>query len=127
MIQEVKKKRRRAEDLAQIWKSYFSIMPVGVEYWMVSLDDFPFNVLALAIKQAARKRVQLKGEMTLEQVLAYVQSVCRTILKEKVAQHIYPEKKGNYILYSLLELANCLYVIRVPIDFPSRESIRSSV
>ena len=34
---------------------------------------------------------------------------------------------GNYILYSLLELANCLYVIRVPIDFPSRESIRSSV
>ena len=93
MIQEVKKKRRRAEDLAQIWKSYFSIMPVGVEYWMVSLDDFPFNVLALAIKQAARKRVQLKGEMTLEQVLVYVQSVCRTILKEKVAQHIYPEKK----------------------------------
>ena len=37
------------------------------------------------------------------------------------------EKIGNYILYSLLELANCLYVIRVPIDFPSRESIRSSV
>ena len=34
---------------------------------------------------------------------------------------------GNYILYSLLELTNCLYVIRVPTDFSSRESIRSSV
>ena len=60
---------------------------------MVGFDDFPFNVLALAIKQAARKRVKLKGEMKLEQVLVYMQSVCRTILKEKVAQHIYPEKK----------------------------------
>ena len=39
----------------------------------------------------------------------------------------FAKQLGNYILYSLLELANCLYVIRVPIDFPSRESIRSSV
>ncbi|MHB1938994.1 MAG: hypothetical protein ACYCOR_20830 [Acidobacteriaceae bacterium] len=98
MIQEVKKKRRRAEELAQIWESYFPTMPVGIEYWMVGLEDFPFNVMALAIKQAARgattrKRVQLKGEMTLEQVLTYMQSVCRTILKEKVALHIYPERQ----------------------------------
>jgi hypothetical protein len=93
MIQEVKKKHRRAEELAQIWESYFPTMPVGIEYWMVGLEDFPFNVMALAIKQTARKRVQLKGEMTLEQVLTYMQSVCRTILKEKVALHIYPERQ----------------------------------
>ena len=45
------------------------------------------------------------------------------VVNESFARHYF----GNYILYSLLELANCLYVIRVPIDFPSRESIRSSV
>jgi hypothetical protein len=39
----------------------------------------------------------------------------------------HPHKKGNYIFYSLLELTNCLYMIRVPTDFSSRESIRSSV
>ena len=93
MIQEVKKKHRRAQELAQIWESYFSTMPVGIEYWMVGLEDFPFNVMALAIKQAARKRVQLRGEMTLEQVLTYSQSACHAILKEKIALQVYPERQ----------------------------------
>src|ERR1019366_3723980 len=39
----------------------------------------------------------------------------------------HPHKKGNNPFHSLLELTNCLYVIRVPTDFSSRESIRSSV
>ncbi len=93
MIQEVKKKHRRAQELTQIWESYFSIMPVGIEYWMVGLEDFPFNLMAMAIKQAARKRVQLRGKMTLEQVLTYMQSACHAILREKTALRIYPENQ----------------------------------
>ncbi len=85
MIQEVRKKQKRAEELAQIWDSYFPSMPTGIEYWMVCLEDFPFNVVVQSIKQAARKRVQLKGQMTLEQMLSYVQSVCHSNLRVKVA------------------------------------------
>jgi hypothetical protein len=60
MIHEITKQRRRADEPVQISDSCFPTLPVGVEYWTVTLAGWPFTVLTLAIK-----RVALSGNMTL--------------------------------------------------------------
>lgn len=81
MIETVRKKQRRASELAEIWHSYFPASAIGIEFWMVNLDDFPFDVLAFAIKQTARKQVQLNGQMTLQQMTSYIRGCCYANLR----------------------------------------------
>jgi hypothetical protein len=76
MIETVRKRQRRASELVEIWHSYFPALAIGIEFWMVNLDDFPFDVLASAIKQTARKQVQLNGQMTLQQMTSYIKGSC---------------------------------------------------
>jgi hypothetical protein len=89
MINETLKQRRRADELSQTWDAYFPSVPIGVEYWMATLDEMPTVVLTRAIKHLARKRVQLRGNMTLEQMLTYLQSSCVLSLKQDIASGIY--------------------------------------
>jgi len=89
MISETIKQRRRADELSQIWDAYFPSAPVDVEHWMAALDDIPMVVLTKAIKHLARKRVQLRGNMTLEQMLTYLESSCVLSLKQDIASGIY--------------------------------------
>ncbi len=89
MIAEITKQRKRADELVRIWDSYFPSLPVGVEYWMVAVEDWPLNVLVQAIKDVARKRVQMKGNMCLEEMLSYLQSSSLLVLKDKIKAGIY--------------------------------------
>jgi hypothetical protein len=103
MISATLKQRKRAEELEQVWESYFPTLPVGSEYWMVCLEDLPFGVLIKGIKHTARKRVQLRGHMTLEQMFAYLESSCNLTLKEEIAAGIYPADQFKNV--SLIKVA----------------------
>ena len=89
MISETLKQRKRADELSQVWDAYFPSMPVGVEYFMVALEDIPMVVLTKGIKHLARKRIQLRGNMTLEQMLSYLDSSCVLSIKQDIASGIY--------------------------------------
>ncbi len=62
--------RKRAEKVKVLWENYMSV-PVCIEQFMTWLDEFPAHVIVYGIKQAARKRALLQGEMSLEHTLAY--------------------------------------------------------
>jgi hypothetical protein len=89
VISEISKQRKRADELSQIWESYFPALPVGIEYWMVALEGMPFGVLVKGIKHTARKRVQLRGNMTLDQMMTYLDSSCTLTLKQEIEAGIY--------------------------------------
>lgn len=64
------KQRQQAERLRNLWMNYMSI-PLVIEQFMVWLDDYMPEVIVYAIKQTARKRAMLKGDMNIDYVLAY--------------------------------------------------------
>jgi hypothetical protein len=64
------KQRQQAERLRNLWMNYMSV-PLVIEQFMVWLDDYTPPVIVYAIKQTARKRAMLKGNMDLDYMLAY--------------------------------------------------------
>jgi hypothetical protein len=93
------KQKNKAILLTEMWDSYFPTLPVGHEFWMVALEDFPLGALIKAIKYTARKRVHLRGNMTLDQMLAYLESSCNLTLRDEIAAGIYkPDQFRNRTL-----------------------------
>ena len=64
------KQRQQAERLRNLWMNYMSV-PLVIEQFMVWLDDYLPEIIVYAIKQTARKRAMLKGNMDLDYILAY--------------------------------------------------------
>lgn len=64
------KQRQQAERLRNLWMNYMSV-PLVIEQFMVWLDDYPPPIIVYAVKQTARKRAMLKGNMDLDYMLAY--------------------------------------------------------
>lgn len=64
------KQRQQAERLRNLWMNYMSI-PLVMEQFMVWLDDYTPEIIVYAIRQTARKRALLKGQMDVDYVTAY--------------------------------------------------------
>jgi hypothetical protein len=79
--------RRQAEKLRNLWLNYMSI-PLVIEQLMTWLDDFPPNVIIYAIKATARKRALLKGDMTLDAVLAYTSATMKHEMERQKKGHM---------------------------------------
>jgi hypothetical protein len=107
-INEALKRKKKASELAQLWESYFPSLPVGQEYWMVALEDIPVGVLIKGIKHVARKRVHLRGNMTLDQMLTYLESSCSLTLRDEIAAGVYkPDQFKNTTLVKVAPVAHC--------------------
>jgi len=72
MIQD---KYQEAVALSAVWESYFPAFTVAPEHWRLLLDTYPSEIVTQAIRRCVKKKLTLNGAFTLEQMLAYIESV----------------------------------------------------
>lgn len=75
-------KQQEAVELSLVWASY---LPDSVEttHWRLLLDLYSKAVITKAVRRCAQKRMTLKGNITLEQMLSFIESVCYRETQEK--------------------------------------------
>ena len=71
-------KAQAAEQLSQVWESYFPGLVVDTRHWRLLLDQYEESVITKAIQRCVKKDETLKGVFTLKQMLSFVESVCYT-------------------------------------------------
>src|SRR5437667_8607450 len=69
-LELIRQQRETAERLREFWNLYMTL-PIVTEQCMTWLDLYPEEVIQYGVKEAARKQALLRGQMTLDALIAY--------------------------------------------------------
>jgi hypothetical protein len=105
------KQRQQAERLRNLWMNYMSV-PLVIEQFMVWLDDYSSQVIVYSIKQTARKRAMLKGNMDLDYMLAYATKT----MQNESARFEQKEKNMTTNKHDVTEAMQADFEARTPDD-----------
>ena len=69
-LELIRQQRETAERLREFWNLYMTL-PIVTEQCMTWLGLYPEEVIQYGVKEAARKQALLRGQMTLDALIAY--------------------------------------------------------